>query len=51
VDTHIPKKRNLYQKLYKCNLIVPSLQSSEVHIEVGQSLESIGRVEEVSFEF
>jgi len=34
---------------------VPSLQSSEVHYEVHnearQSLESIGRAEEVSFEF
>ncbi len=36
---------------YNCNLIVPSLQSSEVHIEAGKSLESIGRAEEVSLEF
>jgi len=34
-----------------CNWIVPSLQSTEVHNEAGQSLESIGRAEEVSFEF
>lgn len=35
---------------YKNNLIVPSVQSSEVHIYVGQSLRSIGKAEEVSFE-
>ena len=35
---------------YNCNLIVPSLQSSEVHIEARQSLWSIGGAEEVSFE-
>ena len=34
-----------------CNWIVPSLQSTEVHNEAGQLLESIGRAEEVSFEF
>ena len=28
-----------------------SFQSSEVHIKAGQSVESIGRAEEVSFEF
>ena len=30
---------------------MPSLQSSEVHIEARQSLEYLGRAEEVSFEF
>jgi len=30
-------------------LTVPSLQSSEVHLETGQSLKSIGIVEEASF--
>jgi len=32
-------------------LTAPSLQSSEMHIEARQSLESIGRAQEVSFEF
>ena len=36
---------------YNCNLIMPSLQSSEVHIEAGQLLRAINRLKEVSFKF
>jgi len=36
---------------YSCNFILPSLQSLEMHNEAGQSSESVGRAEEVSFEF
>ena len=40
-----------YTIQYNCNLILPSLQSSEVHIEARKLLESIDRAEEVSFQF
>ena len=41
----------IYTIQYNCNLIVPCLQSSEKHIESGQSLDSIAEAEEVCFEF
>lgn len=41
----------LYNTKHNCNLIMPPLQSSEVHFQSEQPLRAMGRVEEVSFQF
>ena len=47
---NVPNNTNANHQ-YNCNLIMPSLQSSEVHIEAGQPLRAISRLKEVGFQF